>query len=134
MIDRLAVVTVVVENVDEALTFYTERLGFEKRQDESFGPGARWVTVAPPGQTEVEITLQEPNPDLHGEDGAARLRELVGRQPTWSYHTDDCTGTVEELRSNGVTVVRGPDEQPYGVEAVFEDLYGNRFSLLEPTG
>lgn len=72
------------DDVDEALAFYTDRLGFEVRADEEFGPGVRWVTVAPPMQDETEIHLQEPHPELHG------------------------------------------------VEAVFEALYGNRFSLLEP--
>ncbi len=124
MITSLSVVTIVFFN----------RLGFELRSDEAFGPGARWVTVAPPAQLEVEIHLQEPNPALHGEDGAERLRELVGHNPTWSFHTDDCAGTYEALRSAGVTFASEPEERPYGVEAVFEDLYGNRFSLLEPTG
>jgi predicted enzyme related to lactoylglutathione lyase len=132
MISTLAVVTIIVEDQDDAIEFYTGRLGFELRRDESFGPGGRWVTVAPPGQTEVEIHLQEPTADLHGEAGAARLREQVGRSPTWSFHTDDCEVTYESLRSEGVTFVSEPAERPYGVEAVFEDLYGNRFSLLEP--
>lgn len=134
MISSLSVVTIVVEDQDEAIEFYVDQLGFDLRSDEEFGPGTRWVTVAPPDQSEVEILLQEPDPRMHGEEGAERLRELIGRNPTWSFHTDDCEATYEELRSAGVTFVHGPEERPYGLEAVFEDLYGNRFSLLEPPG
>jgi catechol 2,3-dioxygenase-like lactoylglutathione lyase family enzyme len=134
MISTLSVVTIIVEDQDDAIEFYTGRLGFELRSDEPFGPGRRWVTVAPPDQTEVEIHLQGPNPELHGEAGAERLREQVGRNPAWSFTTDDCAGTFEALRSEGVTFVSEPAERPYGIEAGFEDLYGNRFSLLEPTG
>ena len=132
MIRKLTVVTVIVEDQDEALEFYTDRLDFEVRADEPFGPGARWLTVAPPDQEEVEIHLQAPHPELHGEDGAARLREQVGLNPTWSFTTDDCEATYEALLADGVTFVSDPEARPYGVEAVFEDLYGNRFSLLEP--
>lgn len=132
MIDALAVVTIIVEDQDDAIEFYTGRLGFELRSDEPFGPGVRWVTVAPPDQMEVEINLQEPHSELHGEEGAERLREQIGKNPTWSFTTDDCEGTYESLRAEGVSFVRPPEERPYGVEAVFEDLYGNRFSLLEP--
>lgn len=131
MITSLGVVTIVVDDQDDAIEFYTETLGFDLRSDEPFGPGARWVTVAPPDQTEVEIHLQEPHPALHGEDGAERLRDLVGKNPTWSFQTADIDRTYEELRAAGVTFVEPPAERPYGTEAIFEDLYGNRFSVLE---
>ena len=134
MIDQLRIVTIVVEDQAEAHAFYTETLGFETRSDETFGPGIRWLTVAPPGQSEVEILLQQPDPAQHGEEGAEALAALVGRNPTWSFHTNDLDGTYEELRSAGVTFVSNPADRPYGREAVFEDLYGNRFSLLEPAG
>lgn len=134
MISTLSVVSIIVEDQDDAIAFYTGRLGFELRSDEQFGPGMRWVTVAPPDQTEVEIHLQEPDPEMHGEEGAERLREQVGKNPTWSFTTEDCQATFEALRAEGVEFPQGPEERPYGIEAVFEDLYGNRFSLLEPTG
>ena len=92
------------------------------------------MTVAPPDQDEVEIHLQAPHPEHHGEEGAARLRDQIGLNPTWSFTTDDCEATYEALRGDGVTFVSEPESRPYGVEAVFEDLYGNRFSLLEPAG
>ena len=132
MINQLNVVTILVHDQDEALRFYTDKLGFEKRADEMFGPGIRWLTVAPPDQEEVEIVLQEPEPALHGEEQAEAMRGLVGRMPTWSFGTDNCHAAHEALSARGVNFVQPPEERPYGVEALFEDLYGNVFSLLEP--
>ncbi len=131
MINKVAVITILVRDQEEALTFYTEKLGFEKRSDQMFGPGARWLTVAPKGQKEIEITLLQPNEAMHSKRGKKRLEKLIGTQPTWSYRTDDCRGTVAELESRGVIIVSQPQEQPYGVEAIFQDLYGNTFSLLQ---
>lgn len=133
MISSLSVVTIVVDDQDEAIEFYTDRLGFELRSDDVCGLGVRWVTVAPPDQQEVVIHLQEPHPAMHGEDGAARLRELVGNTPTWSFTTDDIEATYDELQAAVVSFVEPPADRPYGVETIFEDLYGNQFSLIEPS-
>ncbi len=132
MITRLSHVTVLVRNQDEALRFYTEKLGFEKRFDVAFGPGARWLTVAPVGQTNVEIVLQKPDPAMHGEADARQMEEAVGRGTTWVFECDDCRATYATLRERGVEFQSEPRQEPYGVEAVFVDLYGNSFSLLQP--
>jgi len=132
MITQLARVTILVRDQDEALRFYTEKLGFEKRADVAFGPAMRWLTVAPRGQQGVEIVLQKPEPAMHGEEDARRMLEVVGRNPTWVFACDDCRATYAELRGRGVEFSGEPQEQPYGVEAVFVDLYGNSFSLLQP--
>jgi len=131
MIDKLNVVTILVRDQDEALHFYVDKLGFEKRDDEMFGPGIRWLTVAPPRQQEVEIVLQKPEPAMHGEEQAEAMLAMVGKMPTWSFATDDCRATYEALSARGVNFVQPPEERPYGVEALFQDLYGNVFSLLE---
>jgi len=131
MIDKLNVVTILVRDQEEALRFYTDKLGFDKRSDEMFGPGVRWLTVAPPGQQEVEIVLQKPEPAMHGEEQAEAMMAQVGKMPTWSFATDDCRAAYETLSSRGVNFVQAPEERPYGIEALFEDLYGNVFSLLE---
>lgn len=131
MINKLNVVTILVRDQEEALRFYTEKLGFEKRADQMFGPGVRWLTVAPPDQEEVEIVLQKPDPAMHGEEQAEAMLALVGKTPTWSFSTNDCRAAHETLSDRGVNFVQPPEEQPYGVEALFEDLYGNVFSLLE---
>lgn len=132
LITRLARVTIYVRNQDDALKFYTETLGLEKRADMTFGPGARWLTVAPIGQSDIEIVLQEPVPAMHGEEFARQIGERVGQGTTWVFNTDDCRAEYETLKGRGVTFVSEPQEQPYGTEAVFVDLYGNSFSLLQP--
>ena len=131
MITRLARVTIYVRDQDEALRFYTETLGLEKRADVMFGPGARWLTVAPAGQHDVELLLKSGVPALHGEEFAQQIGERVGQGTTWVFATDGCRGDYETLKARGVTFTRAPQDQPYGVEAVFQDLYGNSFSLLQ---
>ena len=132
MITRLARVTIVVRDQDEALAFYTGKLGFETRADVSFGPGVRWLTVAPPQQRDLEIVLQQPDPAFHGEQQAAEMLASVGKNPTWVLYSTDCQGDYGRLVESGVTFNSPPTEQPYGLEAVFLDLYGNSYSLLQP--
>lgn len=130
-ITRLTHVTVLVADQDEALDFYTDKLGFEKRADEQFGENARWVTVAPGPEADVEIVLQEPTPEFHG-DATETLTERVGEGTTWVLETDDCRATCEELESRGVEITSPPEQAPWGVSAVFVDLYGNPYNLVEP--
>ena len=127
---RLGNVTILVRDYDEALKFYTEVLGFEKRSDQKFGPGARWVTVAAPGQ-EIQIVLQKPEPSMHGEEGARKMAERIGQNPTWVLATDDCGKTYELYSSRGVKFSEPPKEMPWGTQAVFKDLYGNSYALVQ---
>jgi predicted enzyme related to lactoylglutathione lyase len=133
VITRLSHVTILVHDQDEALRFYTEKLGFEKRSDVAFGPGMRWLTVAPAGQSDLEIVLQKPDPAMHGEESAQQMQEMVGRGTTWVFECDDCRATYATLRERGVEFQSELREEPYGIEAVFVDLYGNSFSLLQPS-
>ena len=130
MLTDVTHVTVLVEDVDEAKEWYTETFGFEERSDEEFGPGIRWVTVAPPG-SEVEVVLQEPSESFHGAERAAELRERIGQGTTTVLATDDCRGTVAELDERGVTVTTPPEEVPWGVHANVVDCYGNPYNLVE---
>lgn len=130
MIKRLTHVTILVRDQDEALRWYTEKLGFEKRSDEIFGPGARWLTVAPKGQ-DIEIVLQKPDPALHGKQSAKKLVKHIGWGTTWVLSSTDCRKDHKVLRSRGVKFVSPPEDVPWGLEAVFEDLYGNPFALVE---
>lgn len=132
MITHLARVTLVVRDQEEALRFYTETLGFEKRADVQFGPGARWLTIAPPQQHELEIVLQQPDAAMHGQERAEELLVGIGKSPTWVLYTTDCRGDYARLLERDVRFVSPPTEQPYGLEAVFLDLYGNSYSLLQP--
>jgi predicted enzyme related to lactoylglutathione lyase len=131
MIKRLSHVTILVKDIDEALDFYTNKLGLVKVTDNSFGPGERWVTVAPKGQKDIEIVLQKPSPAMHGEKVAKQMLKQVGKAPTWVFQVDDCRKACDKLRKKGVEIVREPEALPYGVEAVFVDLYGNSFVLME---
>ncbi|WP_410766830.1 VOC family protein [Haloferax sp. DFSO60] len=129
MISDLTHTTVLVENVDDAIEWYTDKLGFELRDDEEFAPGMRWVTVAPEGG-DVEVALQEPS-DEYGEGMAAEMRDRIGKGTTTVLAVDDCRATVAELEERGVEITREPEEVPWGVHANIVDLYGNPYNLVE---
>jgi predicted enzyme related to lactoylglutathione lyase len=133
LITPLTVVSILVKDQDEALAFYTEKLGLEKRSGTIFGPGLRFVTVAPRGQKKPEIALAKPDLSLHGEERVQELMARVGQGIPWIFYTDNCRKTYESLLARGVHFLRTPDKQLYGVEALFEDPYGNAFALLEAT-
>lgn len=126
-------VSVLVNDQDEALQFYTEKLGLEKRIDITYGPGMRWVTVAPKGQRKPEIALAKPDVRLHNAASLKELKERTGHGLAWMFDTDNCRQSYETLRARGVTFITTPTKQLYGIEAVFADPYGNIFSLLEPS-
>jgi len=117
-IDKVTVVTIAVKDQNEALEWFTGKLDYEKRTDIS-GPGMRWLTVAPRQQKEIEFLL------------ASWFPELVGKNATCVVETKDCRRTCENLKRSGVKFTQSPSQRPYGLEAVFEDLYGNHYALLE---
>lgn len=127
MIERLSHATIYVLNQDRAKAFYTEKLGFELRQDVTMG-SFRWLTVGPKGQPDVELVLMP----IGGTD-ADVLRTLVesGRLGVGVFATRDCRKTHAELKARGVTFKSEPAERPYGVEAMLVDDSGNLFSLTE---
>jgi predicted enzyme related to lactoylglutathione lyase len=125
MLTKLAVVTILVRDQDEALQYYTEKLGLEKMDDMNFGEGNRWLTVTAPKQRDVQIFLQKA--DSFGAD----LTDQVGRATPWAFNTDNCREDYETLKGRGVKFTSEPKEQPWGIQAVFEDLYGNTFSIVE---
>lgn len=132
MITRLSHAGVSVLDYDSAKAFYTEKLGFDVRNDVEMD-GFRWLTVSPPGQPDMEFILTRPGPPMHDEETAAQLRSLVAKGAlnggVWA--TDDCRKTFEELSARGVVFLQEPAERPYGIEAVFRDDSGNWFSLTE---
>ena len=136
-ITPLAIISILVEDQDEALHFYTEKLGLEKRADVTFGPGMRWLTVAPKSQKRPEIALAIPDASLYGtqkiQKGAEPDDQGISRDISGVFDTDDCCKMYNTLLSRGVKFVSPPTKQLYGTEAVFEDPYGNMFSLLEPS-
>jgi catechol 2,3-dioxygenase-like lactoylglutathione lyase family enzyme len=130
---RLAVVSILVRDIDKALEFYTQKLGFERIADLPTGDGGHSVTVAPQGERYLQIALTEPDPHVQGEAVAKALLKQVGHGTRWVFFTNDCRGTYETWKARGVKFLSNPTITPYGMEADFEDLYGNVFSLIEPT-
>jgi predicted enzyme related to lactoylglutathione lyase len=127
---KLGNVTILVRDYDEALRFYTEVLGFEKRSDQQYDRSARWVTVAAPGQ-DVQIVLLRPEPAMHGEARAHAMTERIGQNPTWVLVADDCRRTFEQYAARGVQFTEPPKEMPWGTQAAFKDLYGNAYALVQ---
>jgi predicted enzyme related to lactoylglutathione lyase len=119
---RLAHVTVLVKDQDQALAFYTEKLGFEKREDER-DASFRWLTVAPPGQKDVTIALLKAQSEQFPQ---------VGQGTLWVFYADDCRREYEALKGRGVRFRSAPADLPFGVSAIFEDPYGNAYNLLQP--
>ncbi len=130
MIQRIGHVTVIVHDQEDALRFYTDKLGMEKREDQRMGE-FRWLTVAPRGG-DVAIVLQKPSAPFQTPEEAKAMLARVGQGTTWVVETDDCRKDYEAMAAKGVKFREAPSEQPWGVSAVFEDLYGNKFNLLEP--
>ena len=131
MITRLSHVTIFVENQDEALRFYTETLGFEKRMDAKFG-GFRWLTVAPPNQKEVEMILLEPRA-VFDPPFAEKFEELMreGKLGGGVFHSDDCQKDYDELMAKGVEFKSPPERKPFGIQATLRDNSNNWFSLTQ---
>ncbi len=117
-IDRVSTVTIAVADQDEALAWYTEKLGFEKKIDVR-SPQFRWLTVAPPQQVDVEFLLASWFPDR------------IGKNATWVLSTRDCQSGYEELKDKGVEFSQKPEMRPWGIEAIFSDLYGNKYALVQ---
>ena len=124
MLTSLANVTLLVKDYDEAIQWYTQTLGLELRMDGSMGGDYRFVTVGVKGQGDVSIVLHKPF------DSYAEARSNVHGL---LFHCQDCRGEAEALKALGVKFTLEPEEQPWGVQAVFEDLYGTSHVLLEPS-
>jgi predicted enzyme related to lactoylglutathione lyase len=128
MIEKLAIVSLIVKDLDEAFKFYTEKLGFEKVTD-VMGP-IHFLTVAPKKGNDTEILLQVPDPKIFGDERATELLNQIGKT-SWIFKVEDCKNTVKELREKGVEILNEPTDYPYGTQAEIADLYGNTFILLE---
>lgn len=134
MIQRLSHATIYVNSQEEALAFYTQKLGFEVRTDITMD-GFRWLTVGPRDQKDLELVLMEPKPGPGlDEETARQFQALIkkGALGVGVLHTQDCRATYEELKGKGVVFSSPPQERPYGIEAVFQDNSGNWFSLVQP--
>ena len=125
-----------VHDQDEALAFYTEKLGMEVRSDVTLAElgDFRWLTVGPPGQDNIAIVLMAiPGAPVMDEDTAGQVRDLMGKgfAGTVFLETDDCQAAYEELRARGVEFTESPEERPYGIDSGFRDPSGNSFRLTQ---
>ena len=123
----LSLVTVVVRNYDEAIAFYAGKLGLDLEQDSDLGDGKRWVVVRPSGGG-AGLLLAEPK----NEREAASIGNQTGGRVFLFLTTDDFARDHRQMMEAGVTFREVPRHEPYGTVAVFEDLYGNLFDLIEP--
>jgi catechol 2,3-dioxygenase-like lactoylglutathione lyase family enzyme len=146
MIQKMSHATIYVLDQDQAREFYVGKLGFEVKVDQTLPNGFRWLTVAPKGQSDLEIILMkvgsgDPFMQMKGGSAAkAENRDLdamaallkKGMFSAGAFQTADCRKTFEELRAKGVEFLSEPKDQFYGVEAVFKDPFGNWFSMSQP--
>ena len=125
-----------VHDQDEALAFYTEKLGMEVRSDVTLAElgDFRWLTVGPPGQDDVAIVLMAiPGPPVMDSETAEQVRNLMGKgfAGTVFLTTDDVHASYDELKGRGVQFVEKPEERPYGIDSSFRDPSGNNIRLTE---
>jgi catechol 2,3-dioxygenase-like lactoylglutathione lyase family enzyme len=125
-----------VHDQDEALAFYTQKLGMEVRTDVTLDElgGFRWLTVAPPEQPDLAIALMAiPGPPVMDPDTAEQVKSLMakGFAGTVFLRTDDVHAAYEELKSRGVEFTEEPEERPYGIDSGFRDPSGNSFRLTQ---
>ena len=135
MLKQLTHAQVWVDDQDEALAFYTEKLGLELREDVTMAEMGdfRWLSVGVPGQ-DVSITLMAvPGPPVFDEETRKQILELLakGAASGLFFSTDDCQASYEELKKRGVEFAQEPTEQPYGIDAGFRDPSGNHFRIAQ---
>lgn len=132
MPQTIAHVTLVVRDYDEAIVFFTQSLGFDLIEDtpskDRQGRDKRWVLIAPPGSQGTQILLAKAS----NAEETSRVGNQTGGRVFMFLHTDDFWRDYKAMREKGLKFVREPKEEKYGTVAVFEDLYGNRWDLLQP--
>ena len=125
-----------VHDQDEALAFYTEKLGWEVRADYTLPElgDFRWLTVGPPAQPDISVVLMTiPGPPVFEAETADQLRDLMakGAVGTLFLTTDDCHAAYRELRDRGVEFVEEPEERPYGIDSSLRDPSGNSIRVTQ---
>jgi catechol 2,3-dioxygenase-like lactoylglutathione lyase family enzyme len=135
---KLSTAQLWVKDQDEALAFYTKKLGMEVRSDVTLPEMGdfRWLTVGPPSQPDIAIVLMAiPGPPVMDAETADQVRALMakGFAGTVFLTTEDCKGSYEELKGRGVEFSETPEERPYGIDAAFRDPSGNNIRLTQIT-
>jgi len=127
MPQHIGYIALLIRDYDEAISYFIEKLGFTVAEDTDLGGGKRWVLVAPPGSVETRLVLAK----AVFADQLPRIGNQTGGRVFLFLHTDDFWRDYEAYRSRGVVFREEPREEQYGIVAVFEDLYGNRWDLME---
>jgi predicted enzyme related to lactoylglutathione lyase len=136
MMIRIANAQLWVHDQDEALAFYTKKVGMEVRSDVTVAEmgNFRWLAVGPAGQPDIAIVLMAiPGPPVMDSETAEEVAELMakGFAGTVFLATEDCQASYEELTARGVDFVEAPEQRPYGIDAAFRDPSGNNVRLTQ---
>jgi catechol 2,3-dioxygenase-like lactoylglutathione lyase family enzyme len=129
MTQTLAQVTFVVREYDEAIAFFTEKLGFHLIEDSALSDGKRWVVVGPDGPGSLRLLLARASTPQE----IRAIGSQTGGRVFLFLHTDNFSSDYRAIQSRGVKFLEAPRQEPYGTVAVFEDLYGNQWDLLMPS-
>ncbi|WP_412557757.1 VOC family protein [Thalassospira sp. MIT1370] len=124
---NIGLCALIVRDYDDAIAFYTDKVGFDLIEDTDMGDGKRWVIVAPKGATETRILLARAS----GADQENAIGNQTGGRVGFFLNTDDFARDHARMTKAGVRFLEAPRHEPYGTVAVFEDLYGNKWDLLE---
>lgn len=128
MQQQLALISLVVKDYDEAIAFYTQQLHFTLVEDTVMSPTKRWVVVAPPGSNGCNLLLAK----AATEEQSTRIGNQTGGRVFLFLYTDNFERDYNNLLAKNITIVRPPQKEPYGTVAVFADIYGNLWDLIEP--
>jgi catechol 2,3-dioxygenase-like lactoylglutathione lyase family enzyme len=128
MPQQISSITLVVRNYDEAIAFYTQKLGFELLADTDLGDGKRWVLVAPPASNAAALLLAQ----AADEEQARYIGNQTGGRVFLFLQTEDFWADYHRMKALGVEFLEEPREESYATVVVFQDLYGNKWDLLEP--
>jgi len=135
MLKQLTTVQVWVNDQDEALAFYTDKLGFEVREDVTVPEmgNFRWLSVGVPGQDVAIVLMAVPGAPVFDDETRQQILDLLAKGAAGGlfFTTEDCRASYEELAARGVEFTQEPTEQPYGVDAGFRDPSGNQFRMVE---
>lgn len=129
MIQRLVHVTLLVDDYDKAIDFYTQKLNFRLVEDTVLSKSKRWVIISPPGSEGCCLLLAK----AANEEQSSRIGNQTGGRVFLFLQTNDFKRDFKNLQSKGVSIIRGPIIEDYGTVAVFADLYGNLWDLIEST-
>ena len=124
---KIGYMALVVDDYDEAIEFYTKRLGFELIEDTNLGSGKRWVLVSPPGSDGSCLLLAKAS----NEEQRSRVGNQTGGRVFLFLHTDDFWRDYKDMQKNGIEFCEEPRVEEYGTVVVFKDLYGNKWDLLQ---